>query len=58
MLRRGLSWKIRSNEEILKFQNQFFDNCIVQGQSLELTTDIWRHIESFAGYAFAKGHSA
>ena len=23
-----------------------------------MTTEIWRQIESFAGYAFAKGHSA
>ena len=25
---------------------------------MELTSEIWRQIESFAGYAFAKGHSA
>lgn len=58
MLRRGMSGKFRSKEEFLKVQNKFFDNCKVKGHSLELTTEIWRQIESFAGYAFAKGHSA
>ncbi|WP_298288773.1 DNA polymerase III subunit alpha [uncultured Lutibacter sp.] len=58
MLRRGMSGKFRSKEEFLKVQNQFFDNCKTKGHSLELTTEIWRQIESFAGYAFAKGHSA
>ena len=58
MLRRGMSGKFRSKEEFLKVQNQFFENCKAKGHSLELTTEIWRQIESFAGYAFAKGHSA
>jgi len=58
MLRRGMSGKFRSKEEFLKVKNQFFDNCKAKGHSLELTAEIWRQIESFAGYAFAKGHSA
>lgn len=58
MLRRGMSGKFRSKEEFLKVKNQFFDNCKEKGHSLELTSEIWRQIESFAGYAFAKGHSA
>ena len=58
MLRRGMSGKFRSREEFLKVKTQFFNNCSQKGHSNELTTEIWRQIESFAGYAFAKGHSA
>lgn len=58
MLRRGMSGKFRSREEFLKVKNQFFENCKNKGHSFELTSEIWRQIESFAGYAFAKGHSA
>ena len=58
MLRRGMSGKFRSRDEFMKVKNQFFENCKTKGHSLELTSEIWRQIESFAGYAFAKGHSA
>ncbi len=58
MLRRGMSGKFRSREEFLKVKNQFFENCKNSGKDDALTAEIWRQIESFAGYAFAKGHSA
>lgn len=58
MLRRGMSGKYRSKQEFLKVKNQFFNNCARDGKPLDLVQDIWRQIESFAGYAFAKGHSA
>lgn len=58
MLRRGMSGKFRSREEFLKVKQQFFDNCKKSGKPDALVLDIWRQIESFAGYAFAKGHSA
>lgn len=58
MLRRGMSGKFRSREEFAKVKDQFFDNCKKAGKPLDLVTEIWRQIESFAGYAFAKGHSA
>lgn len=58
MLRRGMSGKFRSREEFLKVKKQFFDNCKNDGKPEDLTADVWRQIESFAGYAFAKGHSA
>lgn len=58
MLRRGMSGKFRSREEFLKVKEQFFINCRDSGKNESLTKDIWRQIESFAGYAFAKGHSA
>ena len=58
MLRRGMSGKFRSRDEFLKVKQQFFDNCKADGKPDALVADIWRQIESFAGYAFAKGHSA
>ncbi|MDA0972814.1 MAG: DNA polymerase III subunit alpha [Bacteroidetes bacterium] len=59
VLRRGMSGKYRSREEFLSVKEKFFSNCINEkGYSEELTTEIWRQTESFAGYAFAKGHSA
>ncbi len=58
MLRRGMSGKFRSREEFLKVKDKFFENCLKSGKEEKLTSEIWRQIESFAGYAFAKGHSA
>jgi len=57
-LRRGMSGKFRSRDEFLMVKQQFFDNCKRTGKPEHLTAEIWRQIESFAGYAFAKGHSA
>lgn len=58
VLRRGMSGKYRSREEFQKVRDKYFENCANKGHSLELSSEIWRQIESFAGYAFAKGHSA
>jgi error-prone DNA polymerase len=58
MLRRGMSGKFRSREEFLKVKNRFFENCRNSGKPEALTAEVWRQTESFAGYAFAKGHSA
>ncbi len=58
MLRRGMSGKFRSREEFMKVKDQFFENCRKSGKPEDLTKEIWRQTESFAGYAFAKGHSA
>ncbi|BAO75796.1 DNA polymerase III subunit alpha [Winogradskyella sp. PG-2] len=58
MLRRGMSGKFRSRTEFLKVKQKFFNNCKNDGKPYEFVADVWRQIESFAGYAFAKGHSA
>lgn len=58
ILRRGMSGKYRSREEFQAIRIKFFDNCVQKGYSEKLTQEIWRQIESFAGYAFSKGHSA
>jgi DNA polymerase-3 subunit alpha len=58
VLRRGMSGKFRSREEFLKIKNRFFSNCNERGYSETITSEVWRQIESFAGYSFSKGHSA
>ena len=58
VLRRGMSGKFRSREEFQKVQDKFIDNCRRKGYAEQLTKEIWDQVASFAGYAFAKGHSA
>lgn len=58
VLRRGMSGKFRSRVEFEKVKDKYFDNCRERGYAEEDSKEIWRQIESFAGYAFAKGHSA
>lgn len=58
VLRRGMSGKYRSRKEFQVIKSKFFSNCLQKGYSEELTTTVWKQIESFAGYAFSKGHSA
>lgn len=58
VLRRGMSGKYRSRDEFTQIKNKFIANCSAKGHPENTTLEIWRQIESFAGYAFAKGHSA
>src|SRR5690554_3967497 len=53
-----MSGKFRSREEFAKAKLKFFLNCKNKNYPDELTTEVWRQVESFAGYAFSKGHSA
>ena len=58
VLRRGMSGKYRSRDEFQAVKDKFIDNCRKKGETDDVIFEIWRQIESFAGYAFAKGHSA
>ncbi len=58
VLRRAMSGKTRSKEELNRIVNKFFSNCKEKGYPDELTREVWRQIESFAGYSFSKAHSA
>ncbi|SMO72993.1 DNA polymerase III, alpha subunit [Saccharicrinis carchari] len=58
VLRRGMSWKFKQRNEFGKVRDKFFTNCRKKGYADTVVQDIWRQIESFANYAFAKGHSA
>jgi error-prone DNA polymerase len=58
VLRRAMSGKFRSRVEFQKIVDKFHDNCRQNGYSDTLTNEVWRQIESFAGYSFSKAHSA
>lgn len=58
VLRRAMSGKYRSRSEFQRIVDKFFDNCRAKGYPEELTKEVWRQIESFAGYSFSKAHSA
>ena len=58
VLRRAMSGKHRSKEEFKRIVDKFFSNCARKGYSEKLTREVWRQIESFAGYSFSKAHSA
>lgn len=58
VLRRGMSGKFRSREEFQRVEEKYFQNCKEKGYDEKLSQEIWEQIKSFAGYAFAKGHSA
>jgi len=57
-LRRAMSGKYRSRKEMQKITERFFSNCREKGYPEEITKEVWRQIESFAGYSFSKAHSA
>lgn len=58
VIRRGMSGKYRSKKEFEAVEKKFIDNCRKKGYTDTLIFDVWEQIKSFAGYAFAKGHSA
>ena len=58
VLRRGMSGKFRSREEFAKARETFILKALDKGRKRSLVEEVWRQVESFAGYAFAKGHSA
>ena len=58
VLRRGMSGKFRSRTEFTAVEEKFISNCRQKGFSDALIFEVWNQIKSFAGYAFAKGHSA
>ncbi len=58
ILRRAMSGKGRSKSALQKVKDNFFECCERQGHPLELSQEIYRQIESFAGYSFCKAHSA
>jgi DNA polymerase-3 subunit alpha len=58
VLRRAMSGKYRSKIEFQRIVDKYFNNCRNRGYSDEITREVWRQIESFAGYSFSKAHSA
>src|SRR3989337_2346114 len=58
LLRRAMSGKMRSHKAMEQIINRFFDSCKAKNISSEIAKELWRQIESFAGYSFCKAHSA
>lgn len=58
VLRRGMSGKFRSREEFEKAKDKFRGNCLKKEIPEQTVNEVWEQVASFAGYAFAKGHSA
>ena len=58
ILRRAMSGKGRSKAALQKVKDNYFECCEKQGHPRQLSEEIYRQIESFAGYSFCKAHSA
>ena len=58
ILRRAMSGKGRSLAALQKVKDNFFASCAARGHSDTLSREVYRQIESFAGYSFCKAHSA
>ncbi len=58
VLRRGMSGKFRSRKEFARAEAKFISNCRKKNIPDTVIFEVWDQIKSFAGYAFAKGHSA
>lgn len=58
VLRRMMSGKSRNKKHLEEIERKYFDNCKGFGYTVELAKEVWRQIESFAGYSFSKAHSA
>lgn len=58
ILRRSMTGKKESAQQLAAIKEQFFTNCQAKGYPLALVKEVYRQIESFAGYSFCKAHSA
>lgn len=58
ILRRAMSGKGRSLSELQKVKEEFLESCENLGHPEALSAEVYRQIESFAGYSFCKAHSA
>lgn len=58
ILRRAMSGKYRSNNQFQIIKEKYMASCKQQGHPDDLAAEVWRQMESFAGYSFNKAHSA
>ena len=58
LLRRAMSGKMRSHKAMEQIMHKFFLSSQNKGLTDEQAKELWRQIESFAGYSFCKAHSA
>jgi DNA polymerase-3 subunit alpha len=58
ILRRAMSGKYRSGNKFSMIRDKYFVSCKSMGHPDDLAKEVWRQMESFAGYSFSKAHSA
>lgn len=58
ILRRAMSGKYRSHNKFREIKEEFFQSSIALGRAPDEVAEVWRQMESFAGYSFNKAHSA
>lgn len=58
VLRRAMSGKMRSHHAMQLIVDRFFESCDAKEIPRTVSNELWRQIESFAGYSFCKAHSA
>ncbi|GHB82787.1 DNA polymerase III subunit alpha [Persicitalea jodogahamensis] len=58
VLRRMMSGKTRSASHLAEIEDKFFAHCQRMNYPEETSREVWRQMESFAGYSFNKAHSA
>lgn len=57
-LRRAISGKKRSFKDLNSIKEKFYKGATKKGHRLELIEEVYRQMESFAGFSFCKAHSA
>jgi len=58
VLRRMMSGKYRGAHHLDEIRDKFFNHCRSMNYPEKTSQEIWRQMESFAGYSFNKAHSA
>jgi len=58
VLRRMMSGKYRHINHLIEIKDKFFNHCREMNYPEATSREIWRQMESFAGYSFNKAHSA
>ena len=58
VLRRAMSGRMRSHDSMQLLVNRFIESCDANKIPRKIAQELWRQIESFAGYSFCKAHSA
>ena len=58
VLRRIMSGKKFRSDKFDELRDRYFAGCAARGHDAGVSEEVWRQIESFAGYSFCKAHSA
>ena len=58
VLRRIMSGKRHRSDTFERLRAKFFRGCAERARDPATTREVWRQVESFAGYSFCKAHSA